>query len=61
MTESLTDLNMRTAHRAVIGGGPGPEGNVAKLVLSELGHEASAILVALGGPESGLRRRARGC
>jgi hypothetical protein len=36
----------------VIGGGPGPEGNVAKLVLSELGHEASAILVALGGPES---------
>ncbi|HEY6473211.1 MAG TPA: acyl-CoA dehydrogenase family protein, partial [Acidimicrobiales bacterium] len=52
LTDSLTDLNMRTAHRAVIGGGPGPEGNVAKLVLSELGHEASAILVALGGPES---------
>ena len=52
LTDSLTDLNMRTAHRAVIGGGPGPEGNVAKLVLSELGHEASAILVALGGPQS---------
>jgi hypothetical protein len=50
--EALADLNMRTAHRAVVGGGPGPEGNVAKLVLSEQGHEASAILVALGGPDS---------
>ena len=52
VNEALADLNMRTAHRAVIGGGPGPEGNVAKLVLSEQGHEASAILVALGGPEA---------
>jgi hypothetical protein len=51
-TEALAVLNMRTAHRAVIGGGPGPEGNVAKLVLSELGHEVSAILVALGGPDA---------
>ena len=40
------------AHRAVIGGGPGPEGNVTKLVLSEIGHEAAAILAALGGPET---------
>ncbi len=52
LNEALADLNMRTAHRAVVGGGPGPEGNVAKLVLSEQGHEASAILVALGGPEA---------
>ncbi len=52
VNEALADLNMRTAHRAVVGGGPGPEGNVAKLVLSEQGHEASAILVALGGPEA---------
>jgi hypothetical protein len=51
-TEALADLNMRSAHRAVAGGGPGPEGNVAKLVLSELGHEGSAMLVALGGPET---------
>ncbi|HWF16150.1 MAG TPA: acyl-CoA dehydrogenase [Acidimicrobiales bacterium] len=52
VTEALAVLNMRSAHRAVVGGGPGPEGNVAKLVLSEQGHEASAILVALGGPDS---------
>ena len=51
-TEAMAVLNMRSAHRAVVGGGPGPEGNVTKLVLSELGHEASAILVALGGAES---------
>jgi hypothetical protein len=51
-TEALADLNMRSAHRAVAGGGPGPEGNVAKLVLSELGHESAAMLVALGGPET---------
>jgi alkylation response protein AidB-like acyl-CoA dehydrogenase len=51
-TEAMASLNMRSAHRAVMGGGPGPEGNVTKLVLSELGHEAAAILVALGGPES---------
>ena len=39
-------------HRAVIGGGPGPEGNVTKLVLSELGHDAAAIIGALGGAET---------
>ncbi len=50
--DALAALNMRSAHRAVAGGGPGPEGNVAKLVLSELGHEGAAIRVALGGPES---------
>ncbi len=50
--EAMAVLNMRSAHRAVIGGGPGPEGNVTKLVLSELGHEAAAIIAALGGPES---------
>ena len=32
------------------GEGPGPEGNVTKLVLSENGHEAAAIMAALGGP-----------
>ena len=44
-------LNLRSAHRAVAGGGPGPEGNVTKLVLSENGHEAAAMLAALAGPE----------
>jgi alkylation response protein AidB-like acyl-CoA dehydrogenase len=43
-------LNLRSAHRAVSGGGPGPEGNIAKLLLSELGHEAAAIMAELAGP-----------
>ncbi len=45
-------LNLRGAHRAVVGGGPGPEGNVTKLVVSELAHEAAAILAALSGPDT---------
>jgi hypothetical protein len=44
-------LNLRSTHRAVAGGGPGPEGNVTKLVLSENGHEAAAILAELTGPD----------
>jgi alkylation response protein AidB-like acyl-CoA dehydrogenase len=51
-SESMAVLNLRTAHRAVMGSGPGPEGNVTKLVLSEIGHESAAIHAALGGPES---------
>jgi alkylation response protein AidB-like acyl-CoA dehydrogenase len=49
--QAMTALNLRSAHRAVAGGGPGPEGNITKLVLSETGHEAAAIAVALAGPE----------
>ncbi|HET9895808.1 MAG TPA: acyl-CoA dehydrogenase [Streptosporangiaceae bacterium] len=49
--QAMTALNLRSAHRAVAGGGPGPEGNIAKLVLSETGHEAAAILAALAGPD----------
>jgi alkylation response protein AidB-like acyl-CoA dehydrogenase len=49
--QAMSALNLRSAHRAVAGGGPGPEGNVTKLLLSELGHEAAAILVALAGPD----------
>ncbi|MFN8103344.1 MAG: acyl-CoA dehydrogenase [Acidimicrobiia bacterium] len=45
-------MNLRSAQRAVAGGGPGPEGNVTKLVLSELGHEAAAIASELNGPET---------
>ncbi len=51
-TQAMTAMNLRTAHRAVAGGGPGPEGNVAKLVLSELGHEAAAALTELAGPDA---------
>ena len=49
--QAMDMLNLRSAHRAVAGGGPGPEGNVTKLVLSENGHESAAILAALAGPE----------
>lgn len=45
-------LNLRSASRAVTGAGPGPEGAMTKLVLSEVGHEAAAILTELNGPDS---------
>ncbi len=45
-------LNLRSANRAVAGGEPGPEGAMTKLVLSEIGHEAAAILTELSGPDS---------
>ena len=45
-------LNLRAANRAVSGAGPGPEGAMTKLVLSEIGHEAAAILTELNGPDS---------
>jgi len=50
-TQTMGVLNQRAAYRAVAGGGPGPEGNVTKLVLSELGHETAAILSELAGPD----------
>ena len=49
--QTMGVLNLRGAHRAVAGGGPGPEGNVTKLLLSEIGHEAAAIMAALAGPD----------
>ena len=52
MADAVDVLNMRSVHRAVAGGGPGPEGAVTKLVLSENLEEASAILAALSGPET---------
>jgi alkylation response protein AidB-like acyl-CoA dehydrogenase len=44
-------LNLRVASRAVAGGGPGPESAITKLIISELGHEAAAVLAAVNGPE----------
>jgi alkylation response protein AidB-like acyl-CoA dehydrogenase len=35
----------------VAGSEPGPEGNIAKLLLSELGHETAAIMAELAGPD----------
>jgi alkylation response protein AidB-like acyl-CoA dehydrogenase len=51
-TQTMGVLNQRSAFRAVAGGGPGPEGNIAKLLLSELGHESAAILAELAGPDA---------
>ena len=50
--QAMAGLNLSSAHRAVAGGGPGPEGNVTKLVLSELAHDAAEILADLGGEET---------
>lgn len=47
--EAMAFLNLRTASRAVTGAGPGPEGAITKLVLSEIGHEAAAITSELSG------------
>jgi hypothetical protein len=51
-THVMGVLNQRSAYRAVAGGGPGPEGNITKLLLSELGHETAAILAELAGPDA---------
>ncbi|MBV9292337.1 MAG: acyl-CoA dehydrogenase family protein, partial [Frankiales bacterium] len=50
--QAMAAMNLRSASRAVAGGGPGPEGNVTKLLLSELAHDAAAILADLNGPET---------
>jgi 3-oxochol-4-en-24-oyl-CoA dehydrogenase len=48
---ALRVLNLRRAQRAVVGAGPGPEGNVTKLVLAEGGHIRAALQADLVGPE----------
>ncbi len=52
--QAMNLLNLRSVHKAVAGGdqGPSPEGNVTKLVLSELGHEAAAVMSQLSGPDA---------
>jgi 3-oxochol-4-en-24-oyl-CoA dehydrogenase len=50
-THTMGVLNQRAAYRAVAGGGPGPEGNITKLLLSEIGHETAAIFAELAGPD----------
>ena len=45
-------LNLRSANRAIAGGGPGPEGAMAKLILSENMHEAAALYTELLGPDA---------
>ena len=50
--QALGLLNLRSAHRAVSGAEPGPEGSITKLVSSENGAEAAAILTELSGPKA---------
>jgi alkylation response protein AidB-like acyl-CoA dehydrogenase len=50
--QAMNLLNLRSIHRAVAGGGPGPEGAMTKLVLSELGHEAAAVMSQLQGQDT---------
>jgi hypothetical protein len=50
--QAIAVMNLRSAHRAVAGGGPGPEGAITKLALSELMHDAAAILTDLNGPDA---------
>ncbi len=50
--QAMDALNLRSAHRAVAGVGPGPEGNITKLVLSENGHEMAAMIAALSGSDT---------
>ncbi|MBU3062229.1 acyl-CoA dehydrogenase [Nocardia sp. NEAU-G5] len=45
-------LNLRAAGRAVAGAGPGPEGAMAKLIVSELGHESAAVVGELLGEDA---------
>jgi len=51
-TNAMGVLNQRAAYRAVAGRGPGPEGNITKLLLSEIGHETAAIMAELAGPDA---------
>jgi 3-oxochol-4-en-24-oyl-CoA dehydrogenase len=51
-TQVMGVLNQRAAYRAVTGGGPGPEGNITKLLLSEIGHETAAIMAELAGADA---------
>jgi len=51
-THAMGVLNQRAAYRAVAASGPGPEGNITKLLLSEIGHETAAIMAELAGPDA---------
>jgi alkylation response protein AidB-like acyl-CoA dehydrogenase len=51
---ALKVLNLRRAQRAVSGSGPGPEGNVTKLVLAEHGHDRARLQADLVGAGTAL-------
>ena len=52
--QAMRMLALRLAARAVSGAGPGPEGNVTKLLSGEHQQRVADLLVQVGGPEWGL-------
>jgi alkylation response protein AidB-like acyl-CoA dehydrogenase len=51
---SMRLLNLRTAERAIAGGEPGPEGNVAKLLSAEHTQREAALALRIIGPAGAL-------
>jgi 3-oxochol-4-en-24-oyl-CoA dehydrogenase len=51
LVSAVETLGVRSAQRAVAGGGPGPEGAVTKLVQSENMQEIARMQVELAGPD----------
>ena len=49
---SMTAINLRSIQRAVIGSGPGPEGNVTKLLTAEAGQRAARFARRVVGVEA---------
>ncbi len=52
--QALRLLNLRRVVRALEGAGPGPEGNITKLILAEQFQEQGTIAAALVGPDAAL-------
>ena len=52
--QSMSLLNLRIAERALLGGEPGPEGNVAKLLNGEYAQRTADFGLAIAGPEGAL-------
>ena len=50
--QALRAMNLRRAQRAVIGGEPGPEGNVTKLLTAEHGQRTVDLAMELLGPDA---------
>jgi alkylation response protein AidB-like acyl-CoA dehydrogenase len=50
--QAIVALNLRSAQRAVVGGEPGPEGNVAKLVVAEHAQHVADLALRLAGPDA---------
>lgn len=52
--QSLAAMNLRRVERAVTGAGPGPEGNMTKLVTAEHAQRASDFKRRVAGPDAAL-------